>query len=197
VLTPPLAATPDRAVGERVAAGLRITVVAASGCDDITGTWLSSYRQPLIGFVLPLVNGDLQAAEDVVQETMIRGWQHSTQLRPEHAGSWLHTVARNIAISTYHRRRKARPPEIPLDERILPLDDDGHDRILDSLIVATALGLISDEHRTVISELYYQRRSVAEVAVLLGVPEGTVRSRCFYGLRALRRVLEGQGITRP
>lgn len=171
--------------------------MAASRCDDITGTWLSSYRKPLIGFVLPLVNGDLQAAEDVVQETMIRGWQHSTQLRPEHAGSWLHTVARNIAISAYHRRRRARPPEIPLDERTLPLDDDGHDRILDSLIVVTALGLISDEHRTVISELYYQRRSVAEVAVLLGIPEGTVRSRCFYGLRALRRVLEGQGITRP
>ncbi len=171
--------------------------MAASGCDDITGTWLSSYRKPLIGFVLPLVNGDLQAAEDVVQETMIRGWQHSTQLRPEHAGSWLHAVARNIAISAYHRRRKARPPEIPLDERTLPLDDDGHDRILDSLLVTTALDLISDEHRTVISELYYQRRSVTEVAVLLGIPEGTVRSRCFYGLRALRKVLEGQGITRP
>jgi len=37
-------------------------------------TWMSSYRLPLVGFVLPLVNGDLQAAEDVVQETMLRGW---------------------------------------------------------------------------------------------------------------------------
>lgn len=171
--------------------------MAASGCEDISGTWLSSYRQPLIGFVLPLVNGDVQAAEDVVQETMLRGWQHSTRLRPEHAGSWLHAVARNIAISTYHRRRKARPPEIPLDERTLPADDDVPDRMLDSLLVATALDSISDEHRTVISELYYQRRSVAEVAALLRIPEGTVRSRCFYGLRALRKVLEEQGITRP
>jgi RNA polymerase sigma-70 factor (ECF subfamily) len=171
--------------------------VAASGCNDLAGTWLSSYRQPLIGFVLPLVNGDLQAAEDVVQETMIKGWQHSTELRPEHAGSWLHTVARNIAISTYHRRRKARPPEIPLDEKTLPLNDDGHDRMLDSLLVASALDSISDDHRTVISELFYQRRSVTEVAALLGIPEGTVRSRCFYGLRALRKVLEEQGITRP
>lgn len=69
--------------------------------------------------------------------------------------------------------------------------------MLDSLLVATALDSISDEHRIVISELYYQRRSVAEVASLLGIPEGTVRSRCFYGLRALRKVLEEQGITRP
>jgi hypothetical protein len=68
----------------------RITVVAAAGGDgagDGSGstrarapghrtapspgaadTWMSSYRLPLVGFVLPLVNGDLQAAEDVVQE---------------------------------------------------------------------------------------------------------------------------------
>lgn len=176
---------------------MRITSVAASRCNDLTGSWMSLYRQPLIGFVLPLVNGDLQAAEDVVQETMIKGWQHSTRLRPEEAGSWLHAVARNIAISTYHRRRKARPQEIPLDEKTLPLDGDGQDRMLDSLLVANALDSISDDHRTVISELFYQRRSVAEVAALLDIPEGTVRSRCFYGLRALRKVLEEQGITRP
>ena len=171
--------------------------MAASGCDDLTGTWLSSYREPLLGFVLPLVNGDRQAAEDVVQETMIKGWQHSPELRFEQAGSWLHTVARNIAISTYHRRRMARPPEIPLDEKTVLLDDDSHDRMLDSLLVANALDSISNDHRTVISELFYQRRSVAEVAALLDIPEGTVRSRCFYGLRALRKVLEEQGITRP
>lgn len=61
---------------------------------------MSSCRRPLLGFVLPFVDGDLQAAEDVVQETMLRGWQHATELSPEHAGSWLHTVARNIAVST-------------------------------------------------------------------------------------------------
>ena len=62
---------------------------------------------------------------------------------------------------------------------------------------ATALNSLSDEHRTVIVALFYQRRTVAEVAALLSIPEGTVRSRCFYGLRALRKTLEEQGITRP
>jgi RNA polymerase sigma-70 factor, ECF subfamily len=171
--------------------------MTASGCDDLTGTWMSSFRQPLIGFVLPLVNGDLQAAEDVVQETMLKGWQHSTELRPEQAGSWLHAVARNIAISTYHRRRKVRPREIPLDEKTVPLPEDGQDRMLDSLLLASALDSISEDHRTVISELFYQRRSVAEVAAMLDIPEGTVRSRCFYGLRALRKVLEERGVTSP
>jgi RNA polymerase sigma-70 factor (ECF subfamily) len=170
--------------------------VATSRSDETDG-WLGPHRGPLIGFVLPLVNGDLQAAEDVVQETMLRGWQHSTELEPEKAGSWLHTVARNIAISAYHRRRRTRPREVPLDESALPHADDGMDQMSDSLLLGTALNSLNPAHRAVITELFYHRKTVAEVAEMLGVPEGTVRSRCFYGLRALRTVLEKQGITRP
>jgi RNA polymerase sigma-70 factor (ECF subfamily) len=158
---------------------------------------MDRYRRPLVGFVMPLVDGDVQAAEDVVQETMLRAWQHAADLAPDRAGSWLHTVARNIAISNYHRRRNARPPEIPLNERTLPANDDGIDRIFDSWLIAGALDNLIQEHRVVIVALFYQRRSITEVADLLGIPEGTVRSRCFYGLRALRKALEQQGITRP
>jgi RNA polymerase sigma-70 factor (ECF subfamily) len=169
--------------------------VAISRSDD-TQAWLEPQRAPLIGFVLPLVNGDLQAAEDVVQETMLRGWQHSTELEPEKAGSWLHTVARNIAISAYHRRRRSRPREVPLDENALPQADDGVDRMSDAWLLGTALNSLNPAHRAVITELFYHRKTVAEVAEMLGIPEGTVRSRCFYGLRALRAALEKQGITR-
>ncbi|HKR71850.1 MAG TPA: sigma-70 family RNA polymerase sigma factor [Streptosporangiaceae bacterium] len=174
-----------------------VAVVGSSGCDDLAVTWMTSYRRPLLGFVLPYVNGDVQAAEDVVQETMLRGWQHATELSPEHAKSWLHTVARNIAISSYQRRRRVRPREVPLEEEALPQADDGLDRVVDGWVVAGALDAIGPEHRDVITALFYQRKSVAEVAELMDIPEGTVRSRCFYGLRALRRELERQGITSP
>jgi RNA polymerase sigma-70 factor (ECF subfamily) len=180
----------------RTRAGV-VAVVGASGCDDVADGWMTMYRRPLVGFVLPYVNGDMQAAEDVVQETMLRGWQHATELNPEHARSWLHVVARNIAISTYQRRRRVRPREVPLDEDMLPQADDGIDAIFSGLVVASALDSISTEHRYVITALFYQRKTVAEVAELLAIPEGTVRSRCFYGLRALRRELERQGITGP
>jgi RNA polymerase sigma-70 factor, ECF subfamily len=171
--------------------------VAASGCDGIADTRLSSYRKPLVGFVLPIVNGDLQAAEDVVQETLLRGWQHAGELNPEQAGSWLHTVARNIAVSAFHRRRRSRPYEVPLDENTVPVIDDGLESLVNAWVVAKALRSISAVQRDVIVHLFYQRNSVAEVAALLGIPEGTVRSRCFYGLRALRKELERQGITGP
>ena len=171
--------------------------MAASGCDDNAGAWLADYQAPLVGFVLPIVNGDRQAAEDVVQETMLRGWQHAGELSREHAGSWLHKVARNIAISTYHRRRRARPREIPLDECTAPAAGDGVDGMANVLLIASALNSLSAEHRRVIVELFYNQRPVTEVAALLAIPEGTVRSRCFYGLRAMRRLLEEQGVTGP
>ena len=103
--------------------------MGAPGCDDVADSWMTLYRRPLVGFVLSYVNGDVQAAEDVVQETMLRGWQHATELNPEHARSWLHVVARNIAISTDLRRRHVRPNEVPLDEQVLPQADDGIDQI--------------------------------------------------------------------
>jgi RNA polymerase sigma-70 factor, ECF subfamily len=170
--------------------------MTASGRDDNAGAWLTEYQAPLVGFVLPMVNGDFQAAEDVVQETMLRGWQHAGELRTEHAGAWLHTVARNVAISAYHRRRRARPREVPLDETTAPASGDGTDAVVDALLIASALNALNADQRNVIVELYYNRRPVTEVAAMLAIPEGTVRSRCFYGLRALRRALEEQGYTR-
>jgi len=171
--------------------------MAAKGFDDSAGAWLAEYQAPLVGFVLPIVNGDKHAAEDVVQETMLRGWQHAGQLSPEYAGSWLHKVARNIAISTYHRRRRARPREVPLDETTAPPTGDGVDGMADALVIASALNSLSVDHRRVIVELFYNQRSVTEVAAMLAIPEGTVRSRTFYGLRAMRRSLEEQGVTGP
>lgn len=171
--------------------------MAASGSEDNGSAWLAEYQAPLVGFVLPIVNGDLQAAEDVVQETMLRGWQHAGELSPEYAGSWLHKVARNIAISTYHRRRSARPREVEFEETAAPAAGDGVDGLADALLVASALNSLSVDHRRVIVELFYNRRSVTEVAAMLAIPAGTVRSRCFYGLRAMRKLLEEQGVTGP
>jgi RNA polymerase sigma-70 factor (ECF subfamily) len=51
------------------------------------------------------------------------------------------------------------------------------------------------DHRKVVIELYYRRRTVTEAAKALGIPTGTVKSRSFYALRALRDALEERGVT--
>ncbi|MEZ0090600.1 sigma-70 family RNA polymerase sigma factor [Streptacidiphilus sp. EB129] len=160
----------------------------------------SRYGRSVLGRVLGLVHGDYQRAEDIVQETLLRAWQHQESLDLDRAGPWLHTVAHNLVVSAY-RRAQARPPEtaLPQDEAgRWARDQDGEqelDRMLERWQMLDAMRGLRPEHQAVLIEVYYLRRTVAETAEHLGVPLGTVKSRCYYGLRALRNVLEERGVT--
>jgi RNA polymerase sigma-70 factor (ECF subfamily) len=141
----------------------------------------------LLGYALRLCDGNRAMAEDLVQETMVRAWRHLDRLDPTAAPvrPWLFTVAHHLAIDA-HRARSARPPEVGLD-RI--------EGTLDRIIVTDALRSLSPEHRAVLAETYYRGRSVAEAAAVLGIPVGTVKSRCYYALRALKLALAERGVT--
>lgn len=186
--------TDERIPAERRSTGVgQIPRCHDSLVDDVD----ARYRQPLLSYVLHLVNGDRHIAEDVVQETLLRAWQHPEALTPAHRGPWLYTVAHNVAVSAYHRRRPARPAEVPIEEGSITGTDGEIDRALLAWETTEALDRLSAGHRRVVVELFYRQRSVAETAEVLGIPEGTVRSRCFYALRALRAALEIRGVTRP
>jgi RNA polymerase sigma-70 factor (ECF subfamily) len=151
----------------------------------------------LFRYVLPLVGRDAQRAEDIVQEALLRAWRHPEALRSERGDvrPWLFTVARNLVVDAF-RARRARPHEVAPD----PLDDvpapDDLDRAMDAWLVADALTALTPEHRAVLIETFYRGRSVAEAAATLRVPPGTVTSRTYYALRALRVALEERGVER-
>lgn len=157
---------------------------------QLYGRW----RGPLHGYVLRLVGGDHRQAEDIVQETLLRAWEHVDELTPEAAGPWLRTVAKNLVVSGF-RRRSGRDSERPVEPADLPPVADEVEHVLQSWQVAEALRGLSPDHRAVVVELYYRRRTVDEAAAVLGIPAGTVKSRCFYALRALRDALEERGVT--
>jgi RNA polymerase sigma-70 factor (ECF subfamily) len=76
-----------------------------------------------------------------------------------------------------------------------PPSADAAERAVEAWTVAEALGRLSQAHREVVVECFYQGRSVAEAAHKLGLPVGTVRSRAHYGLRSLRAALDEMGVT--
>ncbi len=63
------------------------------------------------------------------------------------------------------------------------------DQAMTAVDVRAALAQLTPEHRQVIVEMFYLGRSVTEIAQLLSIPKGTVKSRSYYGLRQLRRLL--------
>jgi RNA polymerase sigma-70 factor (ECF subfamily) len=164
--------------------------------EELMRALYAAHAAPMFGYVLRLLEGDRQAAEDVVQETLLRAWRHPEALSAERGDirPWLWTVARRLVIDAV-RARRVRPVEIPQQVLgSLPADDD-LDRALESWQVADALASLSPEHRAVLVETYYRGRTVSETAEVLGIPPGTVKSRAYYGLRALRLFLTERGVT--
>jgi RNA polymerase sigma-70 factor (ECF subfamily) len=67
--------------------------------------------------------------------------------------------------------------------------------VLDAWLIADALSSLSVEHRTAVVSAYYLGQTVAEIARREDVPEGTVKSRLHYALRAMRLALQERGVT--
>ncbi|NYE94412.1 RNA polymerase sigma-70 factor (ECF subfamily) [Psychromicrobium silvestre] len=141
------------------------------------------------------LTGDRGHAEDVTQETLFRAWQRPAVLeRPEPAvRAWLFTVARNLVVDDWRSARRRH--EIGTDQPPEQQQADATDRVLDSWLVSDALAMLSAEHREVLLHGYYRSLSVREISTLLGIPEGTVKSRMHYALRAMKLALQERGVT--
>jgi RNA polymerase sigma-70 factor (ECF subfamily) len=158
--------------------------------DAILPDLYARYWADLVRYVNGMVS-DRHEAEEIAQETMLRAWQHADNLRPERGSvwSWLCRVAHNMTVDRIRRRRR-RPVEF--DETHTPDERAVADHcpdVLNSVYVLRALARLQPAHRTVLYLVYYQDRTCAEAAAVLGVPVGTLKSRLHYALRYLRAVL--------
>ena len=145
------------------------------------------------------LTGDQARAEDVVQETLLRAWQHPevSDDSERSARAWLFTVARNMIIDE-RRSARFRNEVGALDASGTP-ESAGPDEVntaLDRLLITDAMAQLSPEHRAVIRRSYYLGWSTTQIAEDLDIAEGTVKSRLHYAIRALRLMLQEMGVTR-
>lgn len=173
----------------------RTEAAGADGRDAFAERLYTAYAGPLTSFVQRLT-GDRHWTEDVVQETMLSAWRNADQLADGGDRSllpWLATVARRLVISE-RRRRGCRPREVGdvlLD--VVPATDDTK-RVLDRMVIGRALQTLTPTHREAIEDTYLLDRGIDEAAQARNVPAGTVKSRVYYGLRALRKTLNADGL---
>jgi RNA polymerase sigma-70 factor (ECF subfamily) len=144
------------------------------------------------------LTGDQARAEDVVQETLLRAWQHPevTEDHGRSARAWLFTVARNLIIDERRSARFRNESATPDPER--SYDRAGQDEVdgaLDRLLLSDALAQLSPKHRAVIRRSYYHGWTTAQIAADLDIAEGTVKSRLHYALRALRHTMQETGFS--
>jgi RNA polymerase sigma-70 factor (ECF subfamily) len=164
---------------------------------DLVRSVYDAHGGALWRFCLHLTGGERPRAEDLAQETLLRACRHPEVLtrEPQVVRSWLFTVARNQMIDSWRSARN-RMEVLTEPGTVERGEDDRTDEVLQSWLVTDALRTLSQDHRAALVECYYGGRTVAEAARRLGVPEGTVKSRLHYGMRALRLALEERGVTR-
>jgi RNA polymerase sigma-70 factor (ECF subfamily) len=144
------------------------------------------------------LTADRAAAEDILQETLVRAWLHSDVLVNGKGSvrAWLLTVAGRIVVDQA-RARGARPREVAESPAHGPMERDHADQVIDSIGLFELLQKLSEEHREVIVQLYFRGCSLLETSKALGVPEGTVKSRSYHALRALRKSFSDEvGVTK-
>lgn len=165
-------------------------------CDDsFSRTLYERHGTVLLSFALRLCDGDRYRAEDIVQETAVRAWQHRTALDPttDRVRTWLFTVAHRLVID-HHRAQQARPKEVGDDEPEARSVPDPAERVVTLRAVLETMAELSEQQREVLIYAYYLGYSVEQTANALGLAPGTVKSRAHYAMRALRESLRAHAV---
>ena len=161
--------------------------------DAAMRTLYRRYERRLYGFGLRLLGGNSGLAEELVQESFTRLWQGARRFDPARGTvrALLFTIARRVAVDLLRRpSSRAFAPELD--------DIEGFDALADEVLLAVtirdAMMSLSPAHREVLELIYDEDLKLGEIACKLDVPLGTVKTRAFYALRAMRTALRERGV---
>jgi RNA polymerase sigma-70 factor, ECF subfamily len=150
------------------------------------------YGTRLYRFGMQLL-GDSGLAEELVQECFVRLWRGAGEFDASwgSVGDYLFATALSSAADI--RERPSSRPLLPVHETAMPHTADDIDQLIDSLIVHDALDVLSPAHGDVLRLALREHLTQSQIAERLGLPAGTVKTRMFYGMQALRGALAERG----
>lgn len=170
-------------------------LVAQVAAGDIGAPMAELYRRysgRIYRFGLNLL-GDAGLADELVQECFVRLWRTAGRfdLSRGTVAAYMFVMGRSIAADL--RKRPSSRPLMLVDEAQIPAQPDSVDQILETLMMRDALDSLSAAHREVLILVHAEGLTQSQIAERLGLPLGTVKTRMYHGLRALRAALGERG----
>ncbi|MFP5310295.1 MAG: ECF RNA polymerase sigma factor SigK [Actinomycetes bacterium] len=187
--------TVSRTAEVRETTSEQLMVRTAAG-DRVAFAELYDRVSPQVLGVCIRVLRDRSLAEEVMQEVMVEAWRKSDRFDPERgtASGWITTLAHRRAVDRVRSEQASRDR----DERVSrrdhqPAFDEVADEVttrLEHWQVRKALASLTERQREAIELAYFGGHTYRDVADVLGIPEGTAKSRLRDGLMRLRKELE-------
>ena len=174
-----------------------VTLIAA-GDKNAMRTLFTRHSARVFRFLLRIVDG-AATAEDLVSETFIEVWRQAGRFEARSkASTWLLGIARHKALSSLRQRRFDQLDE---DAAALVPDPAGDpeaaaQRQSRAAVLRACLRQLPPPQRELLDLIYYHEQSIADVALIIGVPENTVKTRAFYARKRLAELLAERGVER-
>lgn len=149
-------------------------------------------------FILRFIKDEGQA-EDLIGEVFLDVWRQADRFEGRSSVStWILGMARFKALSSL---RKTTEAELEEEQAAAIADDaDTPETVSQKLDKAKAIrrciDQLSPEHREIVDLVYYQEKSISEVAEIVGIPENTVKTRMFYARKRLQELMQSAGVDR-
>ena len=170
----------------------------AAGDEAALGEVYDQYSSFVFGLAKRVI-GDASAAEDVSQDVFLHLWEHADAFTPERGSlrTWLGMLTHRRSVD-YVRREEARRRRGQREASRRPTHTPDVEEMATALVnaerVRNALDVLPEEQRRCIQLAYFGGKTYRQVAEVLGIPEGTAKSRLRLGLRRIAEALEHEGL---
>lgn len=174
---------------------MRLLVIVANDRKIEAFEALFRYYAPRVRAFMTTKTKDRQTAEELMQETMVAVWNKAAQFDPARGSvsAWIFTIARNIRIDAYRRKRPTFDVNDPafIQDDVAPADLEYEQR-QGAYALHKAMETLPADQLDVLKRAFFDDVSHSTIAEELGLPLGTVKSRIRLAFEKLRNALEGR-----
>jgi RNA polymerase sigma-70 factor (ECF subfamily) len=150
------------------------------------------YSKKVLGFFIRMFQGDVDKAQDFVQDLFIRILEKQHLFNPEKKFyTWMFTIASNMCKTSFRKVRDLRisDDDYELNGQII-WNENALDKVMFRKVLKEAIGNLEEHHRLTFSLRYMQEFSIKEIAEMTDTSEGTVKSRLFYATKKVAKELQ-------